>query len=121
MSERYRSCWIDARAYELADGSGWSAEVYVAEDVGSDTIDTRWILKGKFPTREAALEAAAATGKHEVDKRIKNNEIRSVIEQESRLPSTHQHGFGSADDVASGSDGMPTKVHTPENPEDRFS
>jgi hypothetical protein len=121
MSERYRGCWVDPRAYELADGSGWSAEVYVAEDVGSETIDTRWILNGKFPTREVALEAAAATGRREVDKRVKDNEIRSVIEQETRLPSTHQHGFGSTDDVAAGTDGMPTKVHTPENPEDRFS
>ena len=120
MSERYRGCWVDPRTFELADGSGWSAEVYVAEDVGSDTVDTRWILKGKFPTREAALEAALATGKREVDKRIKDTEIRSAIEQATRLPATHQRGFGSADDVATDGDGMPTRVHTPENPEDRY-
>lgn len=121
MSERYRGCWVDPRTFELADGSGWSAEVYVAEDVGSDTVDTRWILKGKFPTREAALEAATATGERQVDKSVKDKEIHSVIEQETRLPATHQHGFGGADDIAEGADGMPTKVHTPENPEDRFS
>lgn len=121
MSERYRGCWVDPRAFELSDGSGWSAEVYVAEDIESDTIDTRWILKGKFSTREAALEAATATGRHEVDKRIKENEIRSIVEQQTRLPATHQHGFGGSDDVAAGTDGMPTKVHTPENPEDKFS
>lgn len=120
MSDCYRGRLVDPRAYELADGSGWSAEVYVAENVGSDTIDTRWILKGKFATREAALEAAAATGRHQVDQRLKENEIRSVTEEQTHLPSTHQHGFSGSDDVAKGADGMPIKVHTPENPEDRF-
>ena len=93
----------------------------MAENVGPDTIDTRWILKGKFPTREAALEAAAATGRHQVTERLKENDIRSVMEQQTHLPSTHQHGFGGSDDIARGADGMPTKVHTPENPDDRFS
>lgn len=120
MSERYRGCWVDPRASEVADGSGWTAEVYVARDVGAETIDTQWILKGKFSTREAALEAALATGRCKVEKLIKDDEIRSLIEQETRLPTTHQHGFGS-DDVATDADGMPTKVHTPENPEDKYS
>lgn len=62
-----------------------------------------------------------ATGKREVDKLIKDDEIRSVIEQETRLPATHQQGFGSTDDVAADADGMPTRVHTPENPDDRYS
>lgn len=121
MSDRYRGCWVDPRAYELTDGSGWSAEVYVAREVGTETIDTQWILKQKFPTREEALKAALVTGKHEVDKLIKDDEIRSVIEQDTRLPATHQHGFGIADDVAAGADGTPTKVHTPDNPEDRYT
>lgn len=121
MSERYRGCSVDPRAYELADGSGWSAEVYVAHDVGVETVDQQWILKGKFLTREAALEVALATGKREVDKLNKDEEIQSVIEQETQLPATHQHGFGSADDVAANADGTPTRVHTAENPEDRYN
>lgn len=70
MSERYKGHIVDARAYELRGGFGWTAEVYVAEDVGPDTIDHRFVLKGTFPTRDAAISAAVATGKHEIDKRL---------------------------------------------------
>jgi hypothetical protein len=122
MSNRYRGHWIDPRAYELADGSGWSAEVYVAWDEGEDTIDSRFSLKEQFATRDAALDAAGQVGKRQVDIHIKSEDIRSVIDQAAALPSTHQHGYGSrSDDVAEGSDGLPTKVPTSENPEDRFN
>lgn len=70
MSERYRGRWVDPRAYELADGTGWTAEVYVAEDIGRDTVDTQFFLKGAFPRREAALAAAIAAGKRAVDQRL---------------------------------------------------
>jgi hypothetical protein len=76
MLELYRGCWVDPRVYELADGSGWSAQVYVAHDVGVETVDTQWILKGKFPTREAAHEAALAAGKRKVDELRKDEEIQ---------------------------------------------
>jgi hypothetical protein len=122
MSERYKNLWVDPRAYQLADGTGWTAEVYLAEDIGPDTVDTQFVVKGVFQTREAALAAALAAGRGEVDKRAQSKDIRSVIEEETRLPSTHQHGFGSqTDDVATGADGQPTKVPGPDNPEDRFN
>jgi hypothetical protein len=53
---------------------------------------------------------------------FKDEDIDSVIEQETRLPSTHRRGYnGARDDVAEGSDGKPTHVPTPETPDDRFS
>lgn len=53
---------------------------------------------------------------------FKDEDVDSVIEQTKRLPSTHRRGYGgSRDDVAEGADGMPTKVPTPETPDDRFS
>lgn len=53
---------------------------------------------------------------------FKDEDIDSVIEQAKRLPSTHRRGYGgSRDDVAEGADGLPTKVPTPETPDDRFS
>ena len=68
MTQRYKGRWIDPRAFELADGSGWSAEVYIAEDVGNETIDTRYVVPGKFDTEQAALDAAIASGKRVVDR-----------------------------------------------------
>jgi hypothetical protein len=120
VSQGYKGRILDPRAFELADGTGWTAEVYLAEDVEDETIDTQFLLKEVFPTKEAALFAALIVGKREVDKRVESDEIHSVMEQQTRLPSTHRHGLGhSADDVAMGIDG-PKKVPGPENPEDRF-
>lgn len=122
MSEHYKGCVIDPRAYELSDGTGWTAEVYVAEDVGSDTIDTQLLLKDIFLTKDVALAAGLAVGRGEVDRRIRSEDIQAVIDQATHLPSTHRHGFGhNTDDVAMGVDGRPTKVPAPENPEDQFS
>ena len=121
MSQGYKGRILDPRAFELANGKGWTAEVYVAEDFEGETIDTQFLLKEVFPTEETALRAAWIMGKREVDKLVKSHDIHSVMEQETQLPSTHRHGLGhQADDVASGSDGKPTKVPGPENPEDRF-
>jgi len=122
VSEHYKGRVIDPRAYELADGTGWTAELDIAEDVGPDTIDTRFLLKERFPTREAALEAGFAVGKREVEKRIRSMDIQAVIDQATQLPSTHRRGLGHiTDDVAAGADGQATKVPGPENPEDRFN
>ncbi len=122
MSEHYKRRVIDPRAYEFSDGTGWTAEVDIAEDVGPDTIDTRFLLKERFPTKEAALEAGFAVGKREVEKRIRSMDIQAVIDQATHLPSTHQRGLGhSTDDIAVDVDGQPTKVPGPENPEDRFN
>ncbi len=121
MSEHYKGRVIDPRAYELSDGTGWTAEVYIAENVGPDTIDTQFLLKEIFPTKEVALESGFAVGKREVEKRIRSEDIQAVFDHATHLPSTHRHGLGhSTDDVAAGSDGQPTKVPGPENPEDQF-
>jgi hypothetical protein len=119
MSQRYKGRWLDPRAHELKDGSGWDAEVFVAEDDGVDIVDTTFFLRGVFPTKEAALEAAVIVGKREVDKGIISRELHSVIEGQTRLPSTYRPGYGT-DDVAEGPDGLPTKVDRPENPEDLY-
>jgi hypothetical protein len=121
VSEHYKGRLIDPRAYELSDGTGWTAEVYIAEDEGADTIDNRFLLKEKFSTRESALEAGFAVGKREVEKRIRSEDIQAVIDEATHLPSTHGHGLGhGTDDVGAGVGGKPTKVPGPENPEDRF-
>jgi hypothetical protein len=123
MSQEYKSRILDPRAFHLADGSGWKAEVDIAEDVDDETIDTPYFLKDVFPTREAALSAALTFGKRMVDSCLepdKSKDIRSVMEQQTQLPSTHGHGLGRrSDDVAMDIDG-PRKVPRPENPEDRF-
>lgn len=119
MSERYKSRWVDPRAYELSDGTGWDAEVYIAEDVGPETIDTRYLLTGKFATKEAAIEAALKAGKRKVDEIIRLGDIQSVIDDGTRLPPTYRRGYGT-DDVAEGPDGLPTKVDRPDNPEDIY-
>jgi hypothetical protein len=119
VSQLYKGRWIDPRAYELRDGSGWSAEVYVAEDVGDETLDTQFLLPGVFPSQESAIEAAANVGKRKVDEGITSHDIQSVIEDQTRLPSTYRRGYGT-DDVAKGADGLPTKVDRPDNPDDIY-
>jgi len=122
MAEAYKGCVIDPRAFELRDGSGWTAEVYVAEYIAPDTLDTPFFFRGVFPTREAALTAAVLTGKREIDKGIQHSEIPAIIAAATRLPSTYRHGFGhETDDVAAGANGQPTKVWGPDNPEDIYS
>lgn len=66
----YRGCFLDPKAYELADDSGWTAEVFVASRDGADIVDKGYFLKHKYPSREAALNAALFAGKQEVDRRI---------------------------------------------------
>ena len=74
MSQGYKGRIVDPRAFELTDHTGWTAEVYVAEDVGDETIDTQFLLKEVFPTKETALSADLSVGKREVDKRTKSDE-----------------------------------------------
>jgi hypothetical protein len=119
MSERYKGRWVDPRAYELSNGTGWDAEVYIAEDVGPETVDTRYSLSRTFATMEAAIEAALNAGKRKVDEIIRLDDIKSVIDDGTRLPSTYRRGYGT-DDVAEGGDGVPTKVDRPDNPEDLY-
>jgi hypothetical protein len=113
---------VDPRAYELADGQGWKSRVYIGEDDGPDVIYTEYILPEIFSSESLAITAALQAGRNEVDKRSRAEDIRSVIREETKLPSSHRHGYGhNSDDVAIGSDGQPAKVPAPENPEDRFN
>jgi hypothetical protein len=49
-------------------------------------------------------------------------EIASLIEEDTQLPSTHRRGYPNRrNDVAEDADGMPTQVPTPETPDDRFN
>jgi hypothetical protein len=51
-----------------------------------------------------------------------DQEIDSVIDEETRLPSTHRRAYGNErDDVAQDDDGTPVPVPSPETPEDRFN
>jgi len=123
MYTRYKGMYLDPKAFELKDGTGWSADVGVYEDAeGEIALYPPIPLIGqKYETEELAVQAAIQTGIAEVDKRLKSQDIRSVIEQETQLPTTHRSAFGShSDDVAMGADGKATKVPAPENPEDRF-
>jgi hypothetical protein len=121
MAHRYKGRLIDPHPYELADGSGWSAEVYVAEDDGDETIDTQYLIQGTFPTKEAAVEAAIISGKRVVEKAVASREIQSVIASETKLPSTYRHGLGRVtDDVGEAPGKGPVKVSGPDNPEDLY-
>jgi hypothetical protein len=52
---------------------------------------------------------------------FRDEDIKEVIKEGTKLPATHRHGYGgSRDDVAEGTDGKPTNVPTPETPDDRF-
>ena len=66
----YRGRILDPKAYERADGSGWIAEIFVAESHGSYIEDSFYFLQLKYPNREAAMNAAVIAGKVEVDRRI---------------------------------------------------
>lgn len=52
---------------------------------------------------------------------IETYEIRTIMEEECRLPSTYRHGRGGDSDLAVGSDGYQHAVWRPKNPEDDFS
>jgi len=48
-------------------------------------------------------------------------DIEAVIQESTRLPANYRRGKGTEqDDVAIGSDGNPTKVWAPDNPEDCY-
>lgn len=68
MGRTYKGCVIDARAYERTESGGWTAEVYVAENARPGITEYLFILKDVFPNKEAALDAALARGKREVDR-----------------------------------------------------
>jgi hypothetical protein len=119
MSQHYKGRIVDPRAYELADRTGWTAEVYVAEDVDDTTVDTQFSLKETFPTREAALEAALAVGKRQVNKRIQSLEVQDLFDQANKLPAnSKQAGYGQTADLGVGNDGERRSVPRLKTPDD---
>jgi len=51
-----------------------------------------------------------------------NDEIDSLIEEETKLPITHKRAYGNKkDDIAQDADGTPIPVPSPDTPEDRFN
>ena len=122
MSEQYKGMWVDPRVFQRADGPGWVAEVFIAEEDGRDVVDSRFILKPTFQTEEEAIGAALATGRKIVDDKIRGLDIGTLIADATRLPSTHKSAYGSrSDDVAADASGQATRVPTSGNPDDRFS
>jgi hypothetical protein len=67
MSEHYKRHIIDPRAYELADGTGWSAQLAIYREHGSYGTDTMFYLQQTYGSREEALNAALAAGRRKVD------------------------------------------------------
>lgn len=120
MSQHYKGRIIDPRAYELADGTGWSAQVNIAEDIDSETIDTPFSLRDKFPTREAALEAAFTVGKREVEKCIRSSAIQDIFDEANKLPVNSRHPFGPDVDIGIASDGGRIAVPLLKTPDDPF-
>ena len=94
-------------------------EVHIAEDPDADTeMPSAPFPVGRFSTKSDALKAGYEFGKRKVD----SMQIQGVVGQSTILPSTHGDALGRrADDVAAGSDGKPTRVPGPDNPEDRFN
>jgi hypothetical protein len=112
---------IRSIARPLKDGSEWVSEIFVAEEIGSDTLESRFVLKPRFATELIAHDSAMATGRRIIDDKIRGLDIRAVIEEQTRLPSTHRNSFGSrSDDVAVGEQGQAVRVPGAGNPEDRF-
>ncbi len=121
-SGHYKGMFLRSRAFELKDGGGWTADVSVAEEDGADNVDSLFVLKPTFQTEELAHGSALATARKIVDDKIKGWDIRSLIEEETRLPSTHRSAFGCrSDDVAMGAGGEAIRVPSAGNPDDRFS
>ena len=52
--EQYRGMSIRSIARPLKDGSGWISEILVAEEIGSDTSESRFVLKPKFAAEQIA-------------------------------------------------------------------
>jgi hypothetical protein len=117
MDQHYKGRLLSARAYELQDGTGWEAEVHITDDPDAGTeMPSAPFPVGRFSTKNDALKAGYEFGKREVD----SMQIPGVVGRSTILPSTHGDSLGRrADDVAARSDGKPTRVPGPDNPEDR--
>ena len=67
---RYKNCFIDPRVDEPRDGSGFTVQIFIAEDRGNETLDHvfHYPVDARFPTRDAAQASAIAQGKREIDR-----------------------------------------------------
>lgn len=68
MSADYKGCFLDPKANELADGSGWTVELFIARPDGGSVVDTQYFIEGKFPSRDSAMHAAIESAKRLIDK-----------------------------------------------------
>jgi|SRR6185312_1650821 len=118
MEETYKGRSVRSRALNRRDLSGWSADVFISEAEEEADVDSKFSLSGVFSSETKAHEAAIVVGKQEVDRR----DIRSVIEESTRLPSTPRNAYGShSDDLGMGKDGRRRGVPSSGNPDDRFN
>lgn len=63
-SGTYKRHFIDTRAYQLRDTAGWKTEFMVFEPDGTDNL---FFIRGLFPTRHAAIDAAARAARRQID------------------------------------------------------
>ena len=91
--EEYRGMSIQSIARRLEDGSGRASEVLICGEIEGDTLEGLFALKRTFATEQTARDSAMATGRQIVDKKIVELEIGAVVEEQTRLPSTHRHSF----------------------------
>lgn len=64
----YKGVVIDVRPKELADGTGWTEDFTLEIHMGDSVRTTGFTSDRVFKTREEAVEASIASGKHKVDR-----------------------------------------------------
>jgi len=122
MTQRYKGRLIDPHPYELADRSGWCAEVYIAEDSGNETVDTQYLIQGRFASQEAATQAAINSARRVIDRLVDARDARAAFDAGTRLPAAYRRGLGHEnDDVAEAPGKGAVKVCGPDNPEDHYT
>jgi hypothetical protein len=82
VRQAYEGRVIEARSSELKDG-GWDCEFSIEEHETTGITETAFYVPGKFPTAEAAIEAAVTAGVRKIDSGF---EYKSVVEYRQRGP-----------------------------------
>lgn len=67
MDMTYKNCIINVITNELADGSGWTADLYIAKPEGREIVDTGYFSDHKFPSEQTAAIASVQVGKRIID------------------------------------------------------
>ena len=92
----------------------------VYEDLRAAKVDLDYLRKLHPEIPFSITKDGVKLTDSELVAELRNFDIDTVMESQSRLPSTYRRGGGhERDDVAIGKDGQPTKVWGPDNPEDR--